>query len=85
MSCNKDDDDNSEAIIQLRTEILEEAETLRTLCGDADNTVQNRASLSAKIDELVALILQRAESEKAPEIIGAWLQVWSDNPFTEQK
>lgn len=82
-ACNKDDDDNSETIIQLRTEILEEAEALRTPCDDADNTAQNRASLSAKIDELVALVPKRVESEKAAEILGAWLQVWSDNPFTE--
>jgi len=82
-SCDKDEEpDNSEAIVQLRNEILADAEAARTPCDDADNGTQIRTALSTKIDELVALAPRRTEPQKAAEVLGGWLQVWSDNPFT---
>ena len=87
ISCSKDDDsgdDDAQAqIIELRNDILAKAEAARTACDHEDNTAENRAELSAMIDELVALVPQRTEAEKASQVAGAWFQVWSDNPFTE--
>ncbi len=78
--CNEN---NTQAqIIELRDRILEEAENARTACDDADNTAEIRASLSVLVDELIALVPQRTEAEKAEEVAGGWFQVWSDNPFT---
>jgi len=75
--------DNTQAqIIELRNRILEEAENARTACDDGDNTTAIRANLSVLVDELIALVPQRTEAEKAEEVAGGWLQVWSDNPFT---
>lgn len=77
-----DNEDTQTKIIELRNKILEEAENARTACDDGDNTAEIRASLSVMVDELIALVPQRTEAEKAEEVAGGWFQVWSDNPFT---
>ncbi len=83
-ACDKDDDndDNQAAIIEMRDNILAAAEAARTACDHDDNTAEIRASLNTMVEELVALAPQRTESEKASEVAGGWLQIWSDNPFT---
>ncbi len=66
----------------LKKVILKVSEQAQGECDDQDNDPQVREALDSLTARLLALTAPRSASEKLPQVVGVWKQVWSDAPFT---
>ena len=66
----------------LKKAILKVAQRAQGECDDQDNDPRVRQVLDSLTQRLVALTPERSETEKLPQVLGVWQQIWSDAPFT---
>ncbi|WP_413560657.1 PAP/fibrillin family protein [Bdellovibrio sp. HCB209] len=67
-------------IEELKQQILEISRNAQGEYDGDDNDPAVRAELDPLVDELVSLVPVRSETEKLPQVVGSWQQVWSDGP-----
>ena len=66
----------------LKKAILKVSQRAQGECDDQDNNPRVRQVLDSLTKRLVALTPPRSETEKLPQVLGVWKQIWSDAPFT---
>jgi hypothetical protein len=72
--------DNKDRIAELKQQILDISRTAQGEYDGDDNDPTVRAKLDPLVSELVKLVPARSETEKLPQVVGAWKQVWADGP-----
>ncbi|QLY26628.1 PAP/fibrillin family protein [Bdellovibrio sp. KM01] len=67
-------------VTELKQQILEISHAAQGEYDGDDNSAEVRAQLDPLVTELVSLVPARTETEKLPQVVGSWQQVWSDGP-----
>ncbi|WP_413294601.1 PAP/fibrillin family protein [Bdellovibrio sp. HCB185ZH] len=67
-------------VAELKQQILEISHAAQGEYDGDDNSADVRAQLDPLVAELVSLVPARTETEKLPQVVGSWQQVWADGP-----